>query len=721
MNWIRRKTVLLAFMLSIISFIVILLCAEFAFESWFDRIETKIYDYRYNNKISRAFSRPSATIDDIVIVDIDQRTLDSYGLMGTWKNDRYRKIVELLEGSGSLAIGIDLSIPALIKGDESSDSLLSLISRNNNICVAVPMVESQPHHFLGAMDPLRIEEVLSKHVLTIDSVVVRTVPRAELITGVNYDLYQAGYRSGGVLIQTGHDHIVRSIPLLIRYQDTIIPSFPLAVVITLLHLENEQIRFHPGKTLEIQIDHDDYIRIPVNSAGQMVLNFQGPMQTFKHVSFADVIDGAVDQTIFRDRIVLIGSSSENVFTGLRVPFQRLFSVIELHANIICSIVTEDFITEPNRIVYYLILFLSIFVTIFILITLRKFWGYLISAGMIALIFLISVELLKYADIWLNTTMLIGGILCACLIVSIYQHAHRQEMRHSLFTRFKNHISDGDLRRLVKESSLVTLSGDRRVATALFTNIRDFTKIVENLSPPELIAVLNEYLSSMSEIILRHSGYVDKYEGDTVYAIWGAPLKQDEHAINACDAALEMQRQLVDLQGKWERDELPQLQMQIGIDTGHLILGNVGGPRRFDYTAIGDTVNVAHRLEAANKMYNTRIIISETTFKLIQDMFWVRELDYIRVKGNKKPIKIYELIGRKSEQIDQVRSSGYEYFLQGLAYYRQRDWVKAFNYFYKAVQLIPEDGPSQEFLRRCKIFIEQPRPEDWDGVFNLRSK
>ena len=176
-----------------------------------------------------------------------------------------------------------------------------------------------------------------------------------------------------------------------------------------------------------------------------------------------------------------------------------------------------------------------------------------------------------------------------------------------------------------------------------------------------------------------------------------------------------------LRTKWKDEKRPEFEVRIGINSGPMIAGNIGGKNRFDYTAIGDNVNLAARLESANKMYGTNIIISENTFKEVNDKVWVRELDYIRVKGKSNPVRIYELLGRKSDNIDPVRSSSLEYYVQGLELYRQRNWVKAYDFFQRALQLAPQDGPSLEFIRRCKTFIEQPRPNSWDGVYNLRSK
>ena len=287
--------------------------------------------------------------------------------------------------------------------------------------------------------------------------------------------------------------------------------------------------------------------------------------------------------------------------------------------------------------------------------------------------------------------------------------------------FQHYISATVVNELLKNPGMLKLGGERKVATAFFSDIKSFTSVSETLEPEKLVSVLNEYLSAMTDIILRYEGYLDKYEGDAIVSMFGIPVEQNDHAERACNAALDMRKELAILRQMWKREGKPAFEARIGINSGPMIAGNIGGKDRFDYTAIGDSVNLASRLEGANKMYDTIIIISEDTFYHIHEKFWCRELDFIRVKGKNKPVRIYELIGRKTQEIDPIRSSSLEYFLKGLEIYRKRDWIHAYDFFQKALKLKPDDGPSLEFIRRCKKFIENPRPVDWDGVFEMRDK
>jgi adenylate cyclase len=315
---------------------------------------------------------------------------------------------------------------------------------------------------------------------------------------------------------------------------------------------------------------------------------------------------------------------------------------------------------------------------------------------------------------------IGSFTCIITVLA-YRFTREQKDKKHIKEMFQHYISASVVNELLRKPEMLSLGGEKKIATAFFSDIKNFTTIAETLEPEDLVSLLNEYFTIMTDIILYYEGYLDKYQGDAIIAMFGIPIEQEDHALRACNAALDMQDELQKLHRKWESNGKPSLEIRIGINSGPMIAGNIGGKKRFDYTAIGDSVNLASRLEGANKMYGTDIIISEDTFDLVGEKIWVRELDFIRVKGKMEPVRIYEVLGKKTDKIDNVRGSSLEYFLQGLELYRQRNWVAAYDWFQKSLQLNPADGPAQEFIRRCKIFIENPRPDNWDGVFNLRRK
>ncbi|HNY93035.1 MAG TPA: adenylate/guanylate cyclase domain-containing protein, partial [bacterium] len=252
-------------------------------------------------------------------------------------------------------------------------------------------------------------------------------------------------------------------------------------------------------------------------------------------------------------------------------------------------------------------------------------------------------------------------------------------------------------------------------------IRNFTTVSENLTPEILVAQLNDYLTGMTEVVFKYQGYLDKYEGDAIMAVYGVPVEMQDHARRACLAALEMQRELVGLRERWRREHKPEFHVRMGINSGPMIAGNIGGKERFDYTVIGDSVNLASRLEGANKNYGTSIMISEFTRELLGDEFPLRELDLLRVKGKNQPVRVYELLGSSAAAVSAEKRQAIAAYEEGLTLYRQKKWDAAEAAFQRALAADPEDGPSQTYIERCRYFRVNPVEENWDGVFEMKTK
>jgi adenylate cyclase len=225
---------------------------------------------------------------------------------------------------------------------------------------------------------------------------------------------------------------------------------------------------------------------------------------------------------------------------------------------------------------------------------------------------------------------------------------------------------------------------------------------------------------MTDIILRHEGTVDKFEGDAIIAFFGAPNELENQAEVACMACIDMQKRLGELRAKWKAEGRPELKMRIGLCTGPAVVGNMGSRNRMDYTMMGDTVNTAARLEGVNKVYGTYTLISESTLQAAGDWIRARELDAINVVGKSEPVKIYELIGYPSDVDSQMRQAT-EYYSRGLAAYRGRQWDKAAALFKKVLAGIPEDGPSRTMIERCRRFKKNPPDENWNGAYTMTTK
>jgi len=255
-------------------------------------------------------------------------------------------------------------------------------------------------------------------------------------------------------------------------------------------------------------------------------------------------------------------------------------------------------------------------------------------------------------------------------------------------------------------------------TVMFSDVRGFTSISERLTPTQLVLLLNEYLTAMSDVIMAHWGTVDKYEGDAIMAFWGRPYPQADHAARACRSCLQMMERLGELNRNWRGEGKQALDIGVGLNTGPMVVGNMGSNKRFNYTVMGDAVNLGSRLEGQNKEYGTHIIISQGTYEEVREEFLCRELDLIRVKGKLKPVAIYELMGPVTER--QKCQPLLTVFAEGLAAYRAGKFEEALQVFQEILSAYPNDGPSKLFAKRSGLYVEAPPPA-WDGVFVATSK
>ena len=314
--------------------------------------------------------------------------------------------------------------------------------------------------------------------------------------------------------------------------------------------------------------------------------------------------------------------------------------------------------------------------------------------------------------------LISTILVFFSIVVVYYRTE-EKSRKWITSVFGKYVSPLVINNLIKNPDSLVLGGEKRNITIFFSDIRGFTSISEKLTPEELVHLLNEYLTEMTSIIINSQGLVDKYMGDAIMAFWGAPLDQPDHAELACESSLQMIKKLNELKKKWEKENIPAFDIGIGLNSGDAVVGNMGSSSRFDYTAMGDNVNIASRMEGLNKVYGTNIIMTDKTYKTVKEKYVSRKLDYVKVKGKRKPILIHELIQEKDGTSKDLQDfiTAYE---TGLGLYIEKKWDKAIDSFKKAHKIM-KDKASDLFINRCKEFMKNPPPKDWDGVWEMKTK
>jgi class 3 adenylate cyclase len=286
--------------------------------------------------------------------------------------------------------------------------------------------------------------------------------------------------------------------------------------------------------------------------------------------------------------------------------------------------------------------------------------------------------------------------------------------------FKKFVPADLVAELIKLNREAVLSAEKRVITVSFSDIADFTSISEMLKPEQLVGNLGIYFEGMTKTIMKNKGTIDKYIGDAIMSFWGAPNYQEDHAYLACQSALESQRFLSSIADEWKTKGIPIFKTRIGINTGELIVGNMGYEERLNYTVMGDTVNLASRLEGLNKFYGTRIMISEFTLDTVKDRMETRLLDTVAVKGKKTGVKIYELISEKGN-IDKGLMEFLTLYNEGILLYGKQDWPGSAKVFTEALKLRTDDKPSQMLLEKCRKFEKDGTPPDWDGVTVFHEK
>jgi adenylate cyclase len=396
-----------------------------------------------------------------------------------------------------------------------------------------------------------------------------------------------------------------------------------------------------------------------------------------------------------------------------------FPGVEIHANVIDNILHGSFLLRGAK----QQLFDAILIFVFgiplgiamALVAPRWMWfGIALLAPLIALDYIAFLH-----DWWLNFTIPAMTLTSNVLLVSLYRALFEEKEKRRIRTAFGQYLSPEVIRRLLLNPQLV--EPRKTEITVMFSDIRGFTSISENLDAQDLALFLNRYLSDMTRIVFAHQGTLDKYIGDAVMAFWGAPFEEAGHAKRACDSALQMMDRVRELQIAWVAEGKPRLEIGIGLNTGVASVGNMGSSLRYGYTALGDAVNLSSRLEGLNKEYGTRIIANETTYEAARGLDLIfRELDLIRVKGKAQPVAIYELVARGSELTPdlQARLDAYK---EARALYRQRRWADAQHVFQRVLDQWPDDGPSRTYWKRCQEYLFDEPPSAWDGVYTMTHK
>jgi adenylate cyclase len=716
------KKTLLGAGLGVLAAALVLLATRVLMPDLFERFEAETLDSRFLAKVKQQMSaRRGDVIEDIVIVDIDQRSLDKLGLYAQWPRSHHARVIDYLKREGAAVIAFDILFMERDERAAYDSALVASVARAGNVVNALAFSAANPEAFLPPMLAAPQQFEAQRFALDLPAHTPITFPQEERFSGKFFELYNRSAKLGFVNFLDSKEDAIRRMPLFMSFAGKIYPAFALAAVVQRLGLSAQEVTISAEREVWLGGAPGPRLRVPVNRRGEMLVNYQGGFQSFRYLSYVDVMEGRLEAGFFKNKIALIGTSAPGLYDLRVAPFQNNFPGVEIHANMIHNVLSQDFIwQEPAASSVVMLALLAVLTGVIALLLTPwaslAFTGF-IAAGYIGLTFWAFV----YRNAWMAEVEPVLAIALTLLLGMIYRYLSEEREKNLIYGMFGNYLSDNLVRAILRRPAMLKLGGERKFATAFFSDIKDFTEISERLTPDEMIMQLNEYLSVMSDIVLKYGGYLDKYVGDAIVAGFGLPLDLEDHAERACFAALEMQEGLVTLRNKWRNEMKPLFEARIGVNTGLMIAGNIGGQTRSNYTMIGDSVNLASRLEGVNKMYGTRIIISEETFESAKSKIIARELDAVRVKGKSRPVRIFELIARRDHGVTTNQAAVIKHFARGLEYYRLQDWRNAVLQFRRVLDLNKEDGPAIEFLRRCEVFMQSPRPANWDGVFEMLGK
>jgi adenylate cyclase len=731
-------------------------------------IEQRTLDLRFGLRGKRA-SDPR-----IVIVGIDDKTLQTIGSFPLPRTD-YALLVRKLKESGASVVAFDVTFPTAA----ASEALTVLARLRSEIGTAAPAelqkiilqlqeqsdVDAQfaaalkdagnvvlGHLFLSAelskfSDPKQAEAYFN-------IVWAKSFPQILKVKSGNhdFDLNQAWVQAGGPVaagveanlpklaeaaasygffnITPDADGTIRRALFVIRYQDQdFFPSLDLQVLRQYESIPDQQIAAYVAEDGIERIQFGERELHPWQD-GSALINYTGPYHSYQHYSMVDVLRGTVSTDGLRDKIVFVGATALGIGDLHNTPFEKQgsgYMGVEIHANTLDNLLHS---AEPDR--TFLIRgrneeMVDIGFILFFGIGLGIWSGRSrpLNSTLTALVALLAFFAFIYYGFvhwgrWYSFVVPVGTLVASYASIISFRVIHEEREKRKIRKTFSQYLSPGVIALIAKDPrQYIRPGGEVKELTVMFSDIRDFTKLSEGLTPDELVNLLNEYLSAMTDILFRNFGTLDKYIGDAIMAFWGSPFPQQDHALHACRCALEMIAGLEELNRKWADQGRRQIAIGIGLNTGPVNVGNMGSDKRLAWTVMGDNVNLASRLEGMTKEYRNRVIISEFTYAQVADQFVGRDVDRIRVKGKKKPVVIYELLGPVSQR------QNYEALLTkyncALNVYRSHNWREAAGALGELLIEYPDDGPTQILLQRAIEFLEEPPDTDWDGVYVMKAK
>ncbi len=677
---------------------------------WLERWEARTWDWR-----ASLLCKPGKATGEIQLVFLDQNSLDwgaRRGWSWPWPREVYGAVTDFCRRAGARAVVFDViySEPSVygVEDDEAFAAALAT-TPGSTIAVFAGQTSGDATRWPSEAPEPAIElSVASNAVAAIFSVPRATFPTPPIVSRARM--------LATVFGNPDSDGIYRRLRPLVLFDGRPLPSLGMgawAAANSAPRIRIEARRIFAASQKAVPLDRN----------GFAILRFRGPSQTHATVSIASVIeselrlreggDSLVPLDQFRNKYVFVGFTAPGLFDLKSSPVAAVYPGVEIHATFLDNLLSGDFIRETP------LLWRAVFVLALAILAGMALRAAASAAWTVAwfLLFLSLPPLagLWYyaAGLWLPVVPALAAALPAMLCALVVNYATEGRQKRFIKGAFRQYLSPVVIEELVRNPERLRLGGEQRTLSIYFSDVQGFTGLSEALDPETLTALLNDYLTAMTEIIYAEGGTVDKYEGDAVIAFWNAPLAQEDHAIRAVRAALACQRRLAELRPVFRERVGRDLYARIGINTGPVVVGNMGSRQRFNYTFLGDAGNLASRLEGINKIFGTSILISEFTRRQTGEAIPTREIGLIRVVGRKEPVRVFEPLSPE-QAADREKLDRYA---QGLAAYYAGRFDEALRWFENGAA---SDPPSAAFAARCRELLAHP-PAAWDGVWSMTEK
>lgn len=738
-HWMR-------FAISALSFLVFFVHVTGLFRfGLLTEVESFFYDARLR------LTMPNTIDQRVVIVDIDEQSLQEVGHW-PWSRDVIADLVsKLFDDYWVKSIGFDV-----LFAEEDDSSALALL---RELCASraddAAFVSNECERRLPGLvtDQIFAESLIARDValgFVFDNQLTDGLPKrigqlpaplisAEQVADLDIPFVRAvGYVSSLPVLQAeasmagffdsplqDSDGVVRRVPLLQQYDGDLYQSLALALARQSMGDPPVQFVFasadeasRTGVDLEALQLGDMRIRVDQNVA--VLVPFRGRQGSFPYVSARRVLNGEASSEVLEDAIVLVGTSAAGLLDLRVTPVGKVYNGVEVHANIVSGLLDGRFKHRPDytRAVELFTIFAVGLILAIAMPFLSPILEFLLLIVLGAIIVAGNLYYWEYHDLVIPLASSVLYLLLTAFLHLNYGFFVESRNKRRLSGMFGQYVPPELVDEMDKQDSEISMEGENRDMSVLFSDVRGFTTISEGLSPRELTQFMNEFLSPITEVIHNHRGTIDKYMGDAVMAFWGAPLKDPDHARNALLAGMEMIRAMETLAAEFLARGRPELRVGVGINSGPMNVGNMGSKFRMAYTVLGDTVNLGSRLEGITKNYGVDIIVSEFTVAKVPD-FSFRELDRVRVKGKNEPVTIFEPVGLSSDVQENKRSELSRY-QNALELYLGQDWDKAAREF-ASLDAEFDHSIYEIYLNRIREFRENPPGPDWDGVFTLTSK